>query len=117
MLGQLAEWVQGMVVGYEQERGEAADATERALHRISLHQGAFRVLDRLNLSHLRKARDTIYGKRSKLVHGLVPMPGAWYEDLVGSNVNLCGQILLIRVAQDVPTIKKQLDMFYPLSPL
>jgi hypothetical protein len=31
-------------------------------------------------------------------------------------VNLCGQILLTRVAQEVPAIKKHVDTFYPLPP-
>lgn len=117
MLKQLAGSVHGMVLGSEQERGEVADAIQRALHRISLRQGVFRLLERLNLSHLRKSWDAIYGERSKLVHGLAPIPGARYDDLAGRTVNLCGQILLTRVAQEVPTIKKHLDMFYPLTHL
>lgn len=117
ILKQLAGSVQGMVLGSEQERGEVADAIQRALHRISLRQGVFRLLERLNLSHLRRSWDAIYGERSKLVHGLAPIPGARYDDLAGRTLNLCGQILLTRVAQEVPTIKKHLDMFYPLTPL
>lgn len=117
MLKQLAGAVQGMTLGSTVERGEVADAIQRAVHRISLRQGVFRLLDRLNLSHLRKSWDSIYGERSKLVHGLAPMPGARYDDLAGRTLNLCGQILLTRVAQEVPKIKKHLDMFYPLPPL
>lgn len=117
MLNQLADSVQGMAIGSALERSEVADAIQRALHRISLRQGVFRLLDRLNLSHLRKSWDVIYGERSKLVHGLAPVPGARYDDLAGRTVNLCGQILLARVAQEVPTIRKHLDLFYPLPHL
>jgi hypothetical protein len=116
LLKQLASSVQGIAIGSDHERSEVADAIQRALHRISLRQGVFRLLDRLNLSHLRKSWDTIYGERSRLVHGLAPAPGARYDNLAGRTVNLCGQILLTRVAQEIPTIKKYFDTFYPLAP-
>lgn len=116
MLKQLAGSVQGMTFGSELERGEVVDAIQRAVHRISLRQGVFRLLNRLNLSHLRKPWDAIYGERSRLVHGLAPVPGARYDDLAGRTLNLCGQILLTRVALEVPSIRKHLDMFYPLTP-
>lgn len=116
MLKQLAGSAQGIALGSEHERSEVADAIRRSLHRISLRQGVFRLLDRLNLSHLRKPWDAIYGERSKLVHGLAPVPSARYDDLAGRTVNLCGQILLARVAQEVPTISKHLDTFYALPP-
>jgi len=117
MLKNLAGSVQAIAVGSEQERSEVADAIERGLHRISLRQGVFRLLDRLSLSHLRKSWDAIYAERSKLVHGLAPIPGERYDDLAGRTVNLCGQILLTRVAQEVPAIKKHVDTFYPLPAL
>lgn len=112
LLKQLASSVQEMAIGSDLERIEVADAIQRALHRISLRQG----LDRLNLSHLRKSWDAIYGERSKLVHGLAPVPGARYDDLAGATVNLCGQILLTRVAQEIPAIKRHVDTFYPFPP-
>ena len=55
ILKQVAGSVHGMELGSEQERGEVADAIQRALHRMSLRQGVFRLLERLNLSHLRKS--------------------------------------------------------------
>lgn len=116
MLKQLAGSVQGTAVGSEEERSEVADAIRRTLHRISLRQGVFRLLDHLKLSHLRKSWDAIYGERSKLVHGLAPVPGARYDELAGRCVTLCGRILLTRVAQEVPAIKKHIDTFYPLLP-
>ncbi len=116
LLEQLAHSLQGMATGSEKERGEVADAIRRGAHRISLRQGVFRLLDRLNLTHLRKSWDDIYSERSKLVHGLAPVPGARYEELAGRTVNLCGHILLTRVAQEVPAIKKYVDTFYPLDP-
>lgn len=114
LLKQLANSVQGIAIGSDQERSEVADAIQRTLHRISLRQGVFRLLDRLNLLHLRKSWDAIYGERSRLVHGLAPAPGTRYDDLAARTVNLCGQILLTRVAQEIPTIKKYVDKFYPL---
>ncbi len=112
MLKQLANSVQAIAVGSEQERSEVADAIKRGLHRLSLRQGVLRLLDRLNLSHLRRSWDAIYGERSRLVHGLAPVPGARYEDLADRTVSLCGQILLTRVAQEVPAIKKHINAFY-----
>lgn len=116
LLKKLASLVPETSIGSDQEQKEVADAIQRALHRISLRQGVFRLLDRLNLSHLRKSWDAIYSERSTLVHGLAPVPGARYDDLAGRTVNLCGQILLTRVAQEIPAIKKYVDTFYPLPP-
>jgi hypothetical protein len=116
MLKQLADSALALAVGSEHERSEVADAIQRGLHRLSLRQGVFRLLDRLGLSHLRQRWDSVYGERSKLVHGLAPLPGARYDDLASRTVDLCGQILLTRVAQEVPAIKQHMSTFYPTPP-
>lgn len=95
------------------ERAEVVDAIRRGMHRLSLRQGVFRLLDRLNLSSLKKSWDSIYSERSRLVHGLAPVPGESYGDLANRATTLCGQILLRWVAQDVPVIEKYIDQYYP----
>jgi hypothetical protein len=116
LLNVLAESVKSQGIATEQERKEISDAIKRGMHRISLRQGVFRLLDRLSLSDLRKSWDEVYKDRSKLVHGLAPAPGARYDELAFRTVNLCGRILLMRVAQEVPAIKEHFDVYYPLSP-
>lgn len=116
ILKQLADSAQAIAVGSKHERSEVADAIRRGLHRISIRQGVFRLLERLRLSHLRQRWDALYDERSKLVHGLAPVPGARYDDLASRTVDLCGQILLRHVAQEVPEISKHVDTFFPLPP-
>lgn len=116
MLEKLADSLPGMAIGSEIERREVADAIRRGVHRISLRQGVFRLLQRLNLPHLRKSWDDIYSERSKLVHGLAPVPGARYDELASRTVNLCGLILLTRVTQEVPAIREYVNTFYSVDP-
>jgi hypothetical protein len=113
LLGELAGYVMDSKVGADEERAEVAEAVQKGLHRLSLRQGVFRLLDRLKLGHLRKEWDALYAERSSLVHGLAPRPGADYSDLANRTVNLCGHILLTRVAAEVPAVAKHMGTYYP----
>lgn len=95
-----------------EEAKEVSDAIRRGLHKISLRQGVIRLLRQTGLMHLKKAWDDLYGKRSTLVHGLAPRPGARYEELAGEAVNLCGHILLKIVAKDLPWVAAYADKYY-----
>lgn len=113
LLRELAECAAASAIGTESERAEVIDAVKKGLHRLSLRQGVFRLLARLGLGHLRKQWDALYAERSTLVHGLAPRPGADYSDLANRTINLCGHILLTRVALEVPLASKHLGTFYP----
>lgn len=96
------------------DRQEVVDAIRRSMHRLTLRQGVLRLLDALELAHLKKAWDAIYAERSTLVHGLAPKPGADYGDLAFRSVSLCGQILLKAIAAEVPVASRYADRFYEL---
>jgi hypothetical protein len=114
LLEELAQAGMRSTTGSEAERCEVADAITKSLHRITLRQGVFRLLDRLGLSHLKKPWDALYSERSTLVHGLAPKPGAEYGDLASRTLNLCGQILLKAVAAEIPGADKHVSRMYPL---
>jgi hypothetical protein len=99
-------------IGTDAERHEVADAIRKGLHRLSLRQGVFRLLDRLNLAHLKKPWNDLYAERSTLVHGLAPRPGADYGDLGHRTVSLCGQILLTAAARDIPLADRHVATHY-----
>jgi len=84
----------------EGERKEVADAISRSLHRLSLRQGVFRLLDALNLTHLKIVWDRTYNERSRLIHGLAPKAGVDYSNLANKAVTLCGYILLRALAEE-----------------
>jgi hypothetical protein len=54
ILKTLAESLPSLDMGSEQERREVSDAIIRGIHRVSLRQGVFRLLDRLSIGTLRK---------------------------------------------------------------
>ena len=83
------------------ERTEVVAAIEK-LHRISLRQGVFRLLDTLSLSHLRKPWDKLYAKRSEVIHAIAPQRAANYDELANETVTLCGYILLKAIAAEFP---------------
>lgn len=114
ILAQLARFAENSGLGCEQERSEVADACRRGLHKIGLRQGVLRLLDQLNLSHLRSDWDKLYAERSKLVHGLAPRPGVDYSDLAYRSVSLCGQILLTFVSAELPMVNSYVDTFYSI---
>ena len=79
LLREIAAAAEQSATGTDAERQEVADAIRKSLHRLTLRQGVFRLLDRLSLQHLKKPWDDLYGERSTLVHGLAPQPGAATE--------------------------------------
>lgn len=114
LLNELAQTAMHCTTGSDAERREVADAITKSLHRITLRQGVFRLLDRLGLAHLKKPWDDLYGERSTLVHGLAPKPGADYSDLARRTLSLCGQVLLKAVAAEIPGADKHVARLYAL---
>lgn len=73
-----------------------------------------RLLDSLELGHLRNRWDELYQDRSALIHGVAPEPGARYDELAHKTVSLCGQILLRAIAKEVPIVERHAEQFYAL---
>jgi len=115
LLNQLADSAQNHVIGSAQEREEVAEAIRKGMHRLSLRQGVLRLLTCLHLDHLKPIWDDLYGKRSALVHGLAPKPGADYRELAHKTVSLCGQVLLKAVATEVMGANSHVEEFYELQ--
>jgi hypothetical protein len=115
LLANLADAAGKSSVGSVQERNEVAEAIRRSFHRLSLRQGVIRLLASLDLNHLKRTWDEVYGERSTLVHGLAPKPGIDYGDLASRTMSLCGHILLTAVAREVVGADKHLDKFYPVK--
>jgi membrane-bound metal-dependent hydrolase YbcI (DUF457 family) len=113
LLGDLVAAAQGSGVGDESERKEVVIALQR-LHRLGLRQGVMRLLSDLDRIDLRKRWDTLYEKRSSLVHGLAPAPGVRYDELAQESMTVCAQILLTAVAREIPAVKKEIEKYYPL---
>lgn len=101
-------------VGSDSERSEVAEALKKSIHRLSLRQGVMRLLDRLNLAHLKLMWDQLYAERSTLVHGLAPRDGADYSDLANKTVSLCGHILLTATAREASAVKQYVERFYAI---
>ena len=112
LLRELAATAERATIGMHAERQEVADAIRKSLHRLTLRQGVFRLLDRLGLMHLKQAWDDLYAERSTLVHGLAPEPGADYGDLAHRTVSLCGQILLKAAAAEIPQADRHVATMY-----
>jgi hypothetical protein len=112
LLRELAVAAEQSATGTDAERREVADAIRKSLHRLTLRQGVFRLLERLGLQHLKKPWDALYAERSTLVHGLAPQPGADYGDLANRTVSLCGQILLKAAAVEIPQADRHVMRMY-----
>jgi hypothetical protein len=112
LLKELAKAAEQSAAGTADERQEVADAIRKSLHRLTLRQGVFRLLDGLGLPHLKTPWDTLYAERSTLVHGLAPKPGADYADLAHRTISLCGQILLRAVAAEIPMANRHVARLY-----
>lgn len=95
------------------QREEVAIAIGR-IHKLGLRQGVMRLLKELGRTDLRKRWDALYERRSTLVHGLAPTPGARYDDLAQEAMTICAQILLTDVAREIPSVLKDLNKYYPL---
>lgn len=114
LLGQLVTTARCADVGSQNERDEVADAISKSIHRNSLRQGVFKLLTELGLPHLKKEWDKLYSDRSKLVHGLAPMPGVNYNELATKTMNLCGQILIRAIAVEIKHVDAHADVYYPI---
>ena len=112
LLREIAAAAEQSATGTDEERQEVADAIRKSLHRLTLRQGVFRLLDRLGLRHLKKPWDDLHAERSTLVHGLAPQPGADYGDLARRTVSLCGQILLKAAAAEIPQADRHVARMY-----
>jgi len=112
LLNELATGAEGATIRTADERDEVAAAIKGSVRKITLRQGVLRLLDSLNLGHLKKEWDALYGQRSTLVHGLAPKPGADYNQLAIAIVSLCGQILLKVISKEVPLANSHVDKFY-----
>jgi hypothetical protein len=112
LLHELATSAELSATGTDQERREVADVIRKSLHRLTLRQGVFRLLDRLDLAHLKAPWDGLYAERSTLVHGLAPRPGMDYGTLAHCTVGLCGQILLKAIASEIPAASRHIARFY-----
>ena len=60
LLRELAASAEESTTGTHTERQEVADAIRKSLHRLTLRQGVFRLLDRLSLQQLKRAWDDLY---------------------------------------------------------
>lgn len=94
LISSLAAQVERNADVAEVERREVAEAIRRGLHRIGLRQGVMRILDKLDLRHLRKEWDRVYGLRSGLFHGTVSLSEPEIGQLAFDAVGLCGKIIL-----------------------
>jgi hypothetical protein len=115
LLNTLAASARWMCIGSAEERRDVSNAVEKSIHRVSLRQGVFRLLDSLGLSRLNGEWDAVYELRSTLVHGLAPQPGEDYTALAIRTVNLCGQILLKVIASEVPAADQYVERFYAIG--
>jgi hypothetical protein len=111
LLQELAERAAQSAAATPEERAEVAEAVKK-LHRLSLRQGVFRLLDRLGPPRLRPQWNALYAERSTLVHGLAPQLGADYSDLARRTVNLCGETLLAAVAAEIPGADRHVARMY-----
>lgn len=112
LLERLETSARNEATGTQQEREEVAKAIGK-MHKLSLRQGVLRLLSTLELDHLKPVWDDLYNKRSRLVHGKDPQPGADYHELARKTVDLCGQILLKAVATEVGEADCHVAKFYP----
>jgi hypothetical protein len=112
LLEQLAKDALESDLANEDERREVAAAIKSGTHKVTLRQGVLGLLKSLDLSHLKKNWDALYGERSALVHGLAPKPGADYSSLAFKAVSLCGHILLAAVAKEIPLANIHVHTFY-----
>jgi hypothetical protein len=115
LLDELAIAAKESEIGSELEREEVSAAIQKGMYKLSLRQGVLRLLTSLELEHLKPTWDDLYGKRSTLVHGLAPKPGADYSELAFKTVSLCGHILLKAIAREIKGANRHVNKFYALE--
>ena len=115
LLTRLAESAEQSDLATSEERREVADAIKRGVHKVSLRQGVWRLLESLGLAHLRSRWDALYKERNTMVHGLAPKPGVNYGDFAHRVVGLCGRFLLAVVAREVERANAHAEQYYPIE--
>src|SRR5687768_4978537 len=80
LLDALARHAEVSTVASAAERSEVEGAT-RKTQRLSLRQGVFRRMGRLELAAMKPIWDKTFAGRRTLVHGIAPPPAAHYGDL------------------------------------
>ena len=63
-------------------------------------------------SHLKATWDELYGKRSEMVHGLLPNRDQTFDELANKVISLCGQISLGFIAVEVEGADSNADLRY-----
>ena len=89
----LADTIEQLREEADIELEEMAGALQR-MHRVSLRQGVFRLLDRNGLGHLKSRWDELYSKRSGLFHGTRVFDRYQISDIANGTVKLCVTIVL-----------------------
>lgn len=93
------------------EAAEVADAIRRSTHRLGLRQGVLRVLDALDLDHLKSEWDAVYGKRSGLFHGTLRLTQGEVSQIADEAFTLCARIVLAAAeAEGAPSPDRLQDL-------
>ena len=103
----MADTAEASSDGSAEERAEVARAMRKGLFPLSLRQGVMRLLSNLDLDHLRKEWDRLYGVRSGHFHGTARLSDDEINKAAVDTVALCGRIMLTIVAKEgtrVPSI-------------
>lgn len=93
-LAELATEVEKEARGQDDELLEISEALRRSLHRIGLRQGVMRVLERLDLSYLKKDWDNLYGVRSGIFHGTKSLSRPELDEFANEALGLCAKIVI-----------------------
>lgn len=84
----------------ETEKGELRESIQR-LRKVSVRSSAKRLLQSLELSHLWRDWDALYGKRSRLFHGDKFISNAEIRSMGGEARQVCQQIVEAYLAQRI----------------
>jgi hypothetical protein len=107
LIKQLADAAEASVEVTAAQRAEVARAIRTGLFPLSLRQGVMRLLSEVDLDHLRKEWDRLYGIRSGLFHGTARLSDSEINQAALDTITLCGRIILALVAKEgtrVPSI-------------
>jgi hypothetical protein len=97
----------------DEENKEIGDALRRSVHRISLRQGVLRVLTKLQLEHLKKEWDRLYGMRSGVFHGTAHLSEPEISKLAQDCLTLCGRIVIELLKQEGIHVPPVAEIHYP----
>jgi len=116
ILAHLAAEALRLETGTIAEREAVSNAILSSVHQKTLRKGVLELLNSVGLNHLKKDWENLYKERSRLVHGLAPMPGVDYGELAFRVISLCGTILLSAIAKEVPLAASHVEKFYQTEP-